>query len=87
MGDGAHEDKDAVEGEGDEEEIEVSVVPLTHTVAHPGAVVVKPLNTVVADRAVASTRGPKYLACEAELELHRLTFHLNLLGPGRGSVG
>ena len=42
MGDGAHEDKDAVEGEGDEEEIEVSVVPLTHTVPNPGAVMVKP---------------------------------------------
>ena len=76
MGDGAHEDEDAVEGERDEEEIEVPVVPLPHTVPYPGAVVVKPLHTVVTDGAVAGTRGPEYLAGEAELELHGLTFHL-----------
>ena len=52
MGDGADEDEDAVEGERDEEEIEVSVVPLTHTVSHPGTVVVEALHAVVADRAV-----------------------------------
>ena len=47
MGHGAHEDKHAVEGERDEEEIEISIVPLSDTVTHPRAVVVKSLNTVV----------------------------------------
>ena len=42
MGHGAHEDEDAVKGERDEEQVEVSVVPLTHTVPNPGAVMVKP---------------------------------------------
>ena len=87
MSDCAHEDEDAVEGEGDEEQVEVAIVPLADTVAHPGAVVVEPLHAVVADGAVRGSRRPEYLAGEAELELHRLTFHLNLLGPGRGSVG
>merc|ERR1719221_2330197 len=86
VGDGAHEDEDAVEGERDEEEIEVFVVPLAHTVANPGAVVVEPLDTVVTDRAVAGSGGPEDLTGETELELDGLTFHLNLLGPGRGSV-
>ena len=87
VGDGAHEDEDAVEGERDEEEIEVSVVPLAHTVTHPGTVVVEALHTVVTDGAVAGTRGPEYLAGEAELEFDGLALHLNLLGPGRRSVG
>ena len=76
MGDGTDKDKDAVEGEGDEEEIEVSVVPLAHTVAHPGTVVVEALHTVVTDGAVAGAGRAEYLAGEAELELHSLTFHL-----------
>ena len=42
-----HEDEDAMKGERDEEEVEVSVVSLAHTVAHPGAVMVKPLDAVV----------------------------------------
>ena len=67
MGDGADEDKDAVEGQGDEEQVEVSVVPPAHTVAHPGTVVVKPLHAVVTDGAVARTWRPEYLAREAEL--------------------
>ena len=78
MGDGAHEDEDAVEGERDEEEIEVSVVPLPHTVANPGAVVVEPLDTVVTDRAVAGSGGPEDFAGETELELDGLTFHLTI---------
>ena len=76
MGDGAHEDEDAVEGERDEEEIEVSVVPLPHTVPYPGAVVVEPLNTIVTDGAVTGAGRPEDLAGEAELELDGLTFHL-----------
>ena len=76
MGDGAHEDEDAVEGERDEEEIEVSVVPLAHTVPHPGTVVVEALHTVVTYRAVTGSGRAEYLAGETELELHSLTFHL-----------
>ena len=106
VGDGADEDEDAVEGERYEEEIEVSVVPLPHTVAYPGAVVVEPLHAIVTDGAVAGARWPEYLAGEAELEFDSLALHLtiltiitlskpgqgggahlDLLGPGRGSVG
>ena len=43
---------------------------LTHTVTNPGAVVVKPLDTVVADGAVGGPRGAKYLAGEAVLQFH-----------------
>ena len=76
VGDGADEDEDAVEGERDEEEIEVPVVPLTHTVSHPGTVVVKPLHTIVTDRAVTGPGRSEYLAGETKLELHCLTLHL-----------
>ena len=78
MGDGADEDEDAVEGERYEEEIEVPVVPLPHTVPYPGAVMVEPLHTIVTDGAVAGARRPEYLAGKAELELHSLTFHLTI---------
>ena len=47
MGHGAHKDEHAVEGERDEEEIEISIVPLSDTVTHPGAMMVKSLHTVV----------------------------------------
>ena len=36
------EDEDAVEGEGHQEQVEISVVPLAHAVPHPGTVVVEP---------------------------------------------
>ena len=47
MRDGAHEDEHAVKGEGDEEKIEISIVPLSDTVTHPGAMMIKSLHTVV----------------------------------------
>lgn len=43
MGDDAGKDEGSQEGEREDEGIEVAVVTLPHTVAHPGAVVVKPL--------------------------------------------
>ena len=86
MSDCAHEDEDAVKGEGDEEQVEVAIVPLADTVAHPGAVVVEPLHAVVADGAVRGSRRPEYFACEAELELDRLPLDLHLLGSWRRSV-
>ena len=43
---------------------------LTHTVTNPGAVVVKPLDTVVADGAVGGPGGAEYLAGEAILQFH-----------------
>ena len=67
MCDGADEDEHAVEGERDEEQVEVSVVPPADAVAHPGAVVVEPLDTVVTDGTVACTGWAEYLAREAEL--------------------
>ena len=59
--------EDAVERQRDEKEVEVSVVPLAHTVANPGTVVVETLNAIVAYRAVRGPRWPKYLAAEAVL--------------------
>lgn len=67
---GTDEDEDAVESKGHQEQVEISVVALTHTVTNPGAVVVKPLDTVVADGAVGGPRGAKYLAGEAVLQFH-----------------
>ena len=87
VGDGAAEDEDAVERQGDEEEVEEAVVPLAHAVADPGAVVVEALHAVVADRAVRGPRRPKDLAAEAVLELDRLAVDDHLLRAGRGSVG
>ena len=74
MGHGAHEDEHAVEGERDEEEIEISIVPLSDTVTHPRAVVVKPLHTLVTDAAVArSIRSDAFTICT---EHHRVkNFH------------
>ena len=43
MSDNTGEYEDAVDGERHEEEVEVAVVTLAHTVAHPRTVVVKPL--------------------------------------------
>lgn len=43
VGDNACEDEGRQEGEGEDEGVEVAVVALPHAVAHPGAVVIKPL--------------------------------------------
>ena len=47
-------DTDHVDGEGDEEHEEVPVVPPSYAVVDPGTVVVKYLDTVVADTAVTT---------------------------------
>ena len=39
---GAHEDEHAVKGERDEEEIKISIVPLSNTITHPRAMMVEP---------------------------------------------
>ena len=41
MSDDTCKNEDTEHREGEEEEVEVLVVPLPHTVAHPGAVVVE----------------------------------------------
>ena len=38
----AHEDEHAVKGERDEEEIKISIVPLSDTITHPRAMMVEP---------------------------------------------
>lgn len=43
MDDVKGEDVNGEQREGHGEQVEVPVVPLAHTVAHPGAVVVKPI--------------------------------------------
>lgn len=43
VGDNTGEDEGCQEGEGEDEGVEVAVVALPHAVAHPGAVVIKPL--------------------------------------------
>ena len=70
MCEGTDKYKNAVESKGDQEQIEISVVTLAHTVAYPGAVMVKPFHTVVTDRAVGGPGWAEYLAGEAVLQLH-----------------
>lgn len=43
VGDDTGEDEGCQEGQGEDEGIEVAIVALPHAVAHPGAVVIKPL--------------------------------------------
>ena len=43
VGEDTGEDVDAQDGQGQDEQVEVAVVPLAHTVTQPRAVVVKPL--------------------------------------------
>lgn len=43
VGDDASKDEGCQEGEGEDEGIEVAIVALPHAVAHPGAVMIKPL--------------------------------------------
>lgn len=43
VGDDTSEDEGRQEGEGEDEGVEVAIVALPHTVAYPGAVVIKPL--------------------------------------------
>ena len=58
MDDIADEYVDSEYGEREEEEVEESVVPLSHTVTHPGTVVVKVLHTTVTNRTVRGTWRP-----------------------------
>jgi glutathionylspermidine synthase len=52
MSDDACEDEDTEERQRDEEQVEVLVVALAHTVPHPRAMVVKPLwNTTIINKA------------------------------------
>jgi hypothetical protein len=66
------EDKDAdhVKREGNEEHEEVAVVSPTYAIVDPGAVVVKDLNAVVADGAVAAPRRPIELTSDTPLHPH-----------------
>lgn len=43
VGDDTSKDEGCQEGEGEDEGVEVAIVALPHTVAYPGAVVIKPL--------------------------------------------
>ena len=70
MCEGTDEYEDAVESKGYQEQVEVSVVTLAHTVPYPGAVMVKPFHTVVTDRAVGGPGWAEYLAGKAVLQLH-----------------
>ena len=42
MAQGAGEEEDALQGQRDQEEVKVSVIPEPHTVTHPRAMVVEP---------------------------------------------
>lgn len=74
------EDKDAdhVKGERDEEHEEVAVVSPTYAIVDPGAVVVKDLDAVVADRAVAAPGRPIELASDTPLHSHCDSVDLNV---------
>lgn len=64
--------------QGKEEEEKITVIPATNTVVHPRAVMIKFLNTIVADtavgtprRAVEATGGTPFHAHLNALDLHR----------------
>jgi len=72
------EDADHVKREGDEEHEEVAVVSPTYAIVDPGAVMVKDLNAVVADRAVAAARRSIELAGDTPLHPHCDPVDLNI---------
>lgn len=72
------EDVDGEQGQGQGEQVEVSVVPLAHTVAHPRTVVIETVNTVVTDAAVRCSRRPEDLAGVAIFELDDLVVDLDV---------
>lgn len=86
MGDNACEDEGRQEGEGEDEGVEVAVVALPHAVAHPGAVVIKPLDAVVADAAVRGAWGTEHFAGVAVLELHHVLVDDHFHRAGRQAV-
>uniref|UniRef100_A0A2D4H085 Uncharacterized protein n=1 Tax=Micrurus corallinus TaxID=54390 RepID=A0A2D4H085_MICCO len=46
------EDVDGEERQGKDEEVEITVVPLSHTVSYPGTMMIETLHTVVANTAM-----------------------------------
>ena len=69
MGDGTRKYENAVDGQRYQKEVKISVVPLSNTIAHPRTMMIKPLHTIVAYRAMRGARWPKYTASEAVLEI------------------
>ena len=57
---GAHEDEHAVKGERDEEEIKISIVPLSNTITHPRAMVIEFGDTTITKRTMFRPRNIKY---------------------------
>lgn len=70
----------------DDEAVEKAVIPFSHTVSHPWAVVIKPLHTVVTQAAVGGSRRAKHFTSEAVFELHHLLVDEDLLGSRRGAI-
>jgi len=64
------EDADHVKREGDQKHEEVAIIPPTYAIVDPGTVVVKDLDAVVADGAVAAPRRPIELARDTPLHPH-----------------
>ena len=79
MRDDTSEDEDTEEGEGNDEHVEVAIVPLADAVADPGTVVIKSLDAIVTQAAVGGARRSEDLAREAELQLHHLVIDDHLL--------
>lgn len=59
---------------------------LANGCAHPGAVVVKPLNAVVVHRAVVCTRGLVKVARLVVADDHLVPVHQHVLGPAGRTV-
>jgi len=80
------ENTDHVDGERDEKHEEVSVVSSPNTVVDPRAVVVKDLNTVVTDTAVAAPGRSVELTCHTPLHPNRDSIDLNISVEGSSEI-
>eukprot|EP00971_Amphidinium_carterae_P054873 1081412-Amphidinium_carterae.1 len=86
---GGDEDERIQYGNCHEEAKETAVVPLADAIPYPWAVVVKPLNAVVADGAMRASRWSVYVTSNTPLQLRQPTCEQNLhvLWRWLGAVG
>lgn len=72
--------------QGKEEEEEITVVPATDTVVHPGAVMIKFLHTVVTDTAVGTSRRTVEAAGGTPFHAHLDALDLHCFVKGSSEV-
>lgn len=86
MDDVESEDVDGEQRQRQGEQVEVSIVSLAHTVAHPWTVVIEAVDAVVTDAAVRCSRRSEDLAGVAVLQFDDLVVDLDVADPRWGSL-